>query len=112
MTLEGEVEYGRQRDAAVRVVRNLDGVMAVTNLIDVKSAQVAPQAVRKSIEDALERQYEREAKRIQLEVRDGKAVLSGRVHSWAEREAVVGAARGTAGVQQVEDHLRIEPYAP
>jgi len=37
--------------------------------------------------------------------------LSGIVHSWAERRAVIGAAKGTFGVRNVEDHLRIEPYA-
>lgn len=111
VTLEGEVEYGSQRDAAVRVVRNLDGVIAVTNAIKIQPPAVAPQSVRKSIEEALERQYEREAKQISLDVRDGRAILSGRVHSWAERDAVVGAARGTAGVHEVEDHLRIEPWS-
>jgi osmotically-inducible protein OsmY len=110
--LDGEVDYGSQRDAALRVVRNLEGVIYVTDGIRIKPAHVPPETVRKSIEDALERQYEREAKQITLEMRDGKAVLSGNVHSWAEREAVIGAARGTAGVQQVEDHLRINPYAP
>jgi len=37
--------------------------------------------VRKSIEDALERQAEHEAKCIGLEVRDGRVSLSGIVHS-------------------------------
>jgi osmotically-inducible protein OsmY len=32
----------------------------------------------------------------------------GVVHSWQEREAVLGAVRGTRGVRAVDDHLRIE----
>jgi osmotically-inducible protein OsmY len=72
---------------------------------------VIPYDVRKSIEDALERQAEHEAKRIGLEVRDGRVSLSGSVHSWAEKRAVIGAAKGTPGVRSVDDHLRVEPYA-
>ena len=33
--------------------------------------------------------------------------LSGRVHSMADREAVVGAARFARGVRMVEDGLRV-----
>jgi hypothetical protein len=35
-------------------------------------------------------------------------VLSGRVGSWTERQAVIGAAKGTPGVARIEDQLRIE----
>jgi osmotically-inducible protein OsmY len=72
---------------------------------------VLPFDVRTAIEGALERQAQREASRIGLEVKDGRVSLSGVVHSWAEKEAVIGAATGTPGVRGVEDHLRIEPYA-
>ena len=40
---------------------------------------------------------------------DGKAILSGRVHSWAERKSVVAAARFTPGVHGVEDRLVVQP---
>lgn len=42
---------------------------------------------------------------------DTRVKLSGTVHSWAERDAVVGAARGTRGVRSVENQLSIRPYA-
>jgi osmotically-inducible protein OsmY len=35
----------------------------------------------------------------------------GVVHSWSERKAIVGAPRGTPGVREVADHLRVEPFA-
>jgi osmotically-inducible protein OsmY len=65
--------------------------------------------VRKAIEQVLERRAEREARRIQVEVRDGRAILTGSVHSWAERKSVLAAVRFTPGVRDVEDHLRTEP---
>jgi osmotically-inducible protein OsmY len=111
VTLKGDVESWTQRDDAERAVRNLSGVRGVTNRLEVKPPKVAASEVRNSIEDALERQAEREAKRITLDVQDGRVTLSGPVHSWAEREAVVGAAKGTPGVRNVQDQLRIEPYA-
>ncbi len=109
VTLEGAVESWSQRADAERAVRNLTGVKAVINKITVAPLKPATHDVRKAIEQALERRAEREAKRIQVDVRDGVATLSGSVHSWAERKSVVAAARFTPGVRNVEDHLRVEP---
>jgi osmotically-inducible protein OsmY len=111
VTLEGDVDFWNQRDDAEKAVRNLSGVHGVSNKIEIKLLKVIPTDVRESIEKALERRAEREARRIDLDVRDGRVALSGVVHSWAEREAVIGAAKGTLGVRAIEDHLRIEPYA-
>lgn len=111
VTLEGEVEYWSEREDAEKAVRNFAGVRGVSNKIEVKPPPMLPHDVRHSIEEALERQAEREAQRIDIDVRDGRVILEGVVHSWAEREAVIGAARGTAGVRAVEDQLRIEPYS-
>jgi osmotically-inducible protein OsmY len=44
-------------------------------------------------------------------VRDGEVDLRGPVESWAEREAILGAARYTPGVKKVEDHLRFASNA-
>jgi osmotically-inducible protein OsmY len=112
VTLEGEVDYWSQREDAERAIRNLAGVRGIlSDKIEIKPPTVIPHDVRKSIEDALERQAEHEAKRIGLEVRDGRVTLSGSVHSWAEKRAVIGAAKGTPGVRTVDDHLRVDPYA-
>lgn len=112
VTLEGDVDYGSHREDAERAVRNLDGVRGITNKIEIKPPfKAVTSDVRKSLEQALERYAEREAARIALDVQDGRVGLSGVVHSWAERQAVLSAARGTAGVRNVDDHLRIESYA-
>jgi osmotically-inducible protein OsmY len=109
VTLDGNVETWTQHEDAERAVRNLAGVRAVMNLIEIKGPKVDAVKVRKSIEDALERQAERESKRVWFEVHDGDVKVSGTVRSWAERDAVIGAAKGTPGVRRVEDTLRIEP---
>ena len=111
VTLEGDVDYWSQSDDAEKAVRNLAGVIAVSNLIEIRPPKGVSVEVQKAIEEALDRQAEREAKRIDLEVLDGRVSVTGVVHSWAERDAVIGAARGTPGVRKVEDHLRIAPYS-
>jgi osmotically-inducible protein OsmY len=107
VTLEGGVDYWSQREDAETAIRNLVGVRGLKNQLQIKPAPVA-QDIRKSIQDALERHAEHEAKRIQVLVSDGKVTLSGPVHSWTEKEAVLGAARGTLGVREIEDHVRVE----
>jgi osmotically-inducible protein OsmY len=109
VTLEGPIESWSQRDAAERAVRNLSGVKMVVNKIIVKPAQPMTGDVRKAIEEALERRAEREARNIGVDVRDGTVTLTGPVHSWAERQSVLAAARFTPGVRAVEDRLRTEP---
>jgi osmotically-inducible protein OsmY len=109
VTLDGTVERWGQRADAERAVRNLTGVKGVVNKITVTPAKPVTEDVRRAIEQALERRAEREAKRIRVDVRDGIVTLTGAVHSWAERKSAVAAARFTAGVRDVEDHLRTEP---
>jgi osmotically-inducible protein OsmY len=109
VVLKGDVDSWLQREDADKAVRNLAGVRLVRNQIVVKPPKVAPADVRKAIESALDRQAEREAESIRLEVQDGQVKLFGTVTSWAERQTVMGAAKGTPGVRNVEDHLRIEP---
>lgn len=111
VTLEGDVDYLNQREDCEKTVRNLKGVRGITNRIQVAPSKVDQAAVKSAIEQALERHAEREARHIDVMVEDGRAVLGGIVGSRAERDAVLGAARGTAGVRAVDDHLRIEPYA-
>jgi osmotically-inducible protein OsmY len=109
VTLAGQVERWSQREDAERAIRNLTGVKVVVNNITVTPAEPAIGDVRKAIEQALERRAEREARQIGVDVRDGTVTLTGPVHSWAERKSVLAAARFTAGVRAVEDHLRTEP---
>jgi osmotically-inducible protein OsmY len=110
VTLEGSVDSLVDRDDAERAVLRLQGVRGVINNITVKPREAEPRQVRKAIEETLERRAEREASRIDVSVADGKVVLQGRVHSWPEKEAVLGSVRHAPGVQVVSDKLRIEPY--
>ncbi len=109
VVLEGDVDYWSQRDDAERCIVNLSGVVGVSNLIGVGplSSEPSPEAIHKAIEQALDRRAEHTAKKVHVTTQNGTVVLSGEVRSWAELDAVKGAARGTPGVVDVQSRLRI-----
>ncbi|MBK5206375.1 MAG: BON domain-containing protein [Polaromonas sp.] len=107
ITLSGEVEWDYQRKAAERSVRDLLGVVGVTSLIEVKP-RVSSSDIEKSIHDALMRQAEREAKRLQILVDGSRVTLRGKVHSWPELRAIEGAAWAAPGVSSIVNDLTVE----
>ena len=109
VTLEGQVRTWHEYDAVERAVRHLTGVLGVRNMLQVATPEIPDDVVRDEIEQALERRADRRAKHIGVEVLSGNIVkLTGTVHSRAEHEAIVGAARYTPGVNGVEDSLTWE----
>lgn len=107
--LEGEVSYCALREDVERVVRNIWGVRRVLNQILVKPPVAEAHRVQTAIEAALDRRLECGARTINLDVHDGKVILSGIVHSSAERKAILAVVKGTRGVRSVDDRLALEP---
>ncbi len=107
LTLQGEVEWGYQRSAAEGAVRDLMGVTGVSNLVKV-TPKLSPADVEKKIHDALSRQADREARRLSVSVDGSQVTLRCVVHSWAERDAVQGAAWATPGVSVVVNDLLVD----
>jgi osmotically-inducible protein OsmY len=108
ITLNGNVPWQYQKDAARRSVRDLFGVKGVINSV-VLEPQVKATDVRDKIEAAFRRSAEVDARRINVNATDGKIVLSGDVRSYAERQEAERAAWAAPGVKQVEDRLVIVP---
>lgn len=109
VTLEGRVDTWAQRTDAERAVQRLTGVTGVVNRISVAVPPIDPAKIQREIEEALERQAEREAKRISVSVRDGVVTLTGTVRSWSERNAIERAAYFTPGVRRVDDQTIVDP---
>jgi len=108
LVLNGTLDWQYQKDAAARAVRDLTGVQGVTNSIIVQP-RVKTIDVRDKIEAAFKRSAEIDARRVVVTATDGKVILSGNVHSWAERQEAERAAWAAPGVMQVDDRLMIVP---
>jgi osmotically-inducible protein OsmY len=106
LTLEGQVDWFYQKQAAERAVRYLRGVRGVFNLITL-SARTTPRDVKKRIKDALHRGVEFDAEHITVEVEGSKAVLQGTVRSYAEMKDAARAARNAPGITEVDNRLAI-----
>ncbi|MEK0427000.1 MAG: Osmotically-inducible protein [Planctomycetota bacterium] len=108
VSLEGEVDWQYQRDAALNAVRDLIGVVSVTSRISIK-ARTLPKDVKNKIIAAFHRNADIDARRIEVQTQEGKVVLHGNVRSWSEREQAQSAAWAAPGVTAVENDIVVVP---
>lgn len=104
LTLDGALDWAYQKDAAMDAVRDLIGVHGVTNLITIKP-KVKTQEIRTKISEAFRRNAELDANRIKIEASDSKVTLSGKVHSWLERDEAARTAWAAPGVSTVQNDI-------
>lgn len=108
ITLEGEVGWQFEKEAAENAVRYLTGVKGVINAITVKP-RVTPSDIKSKFEQALKRSAELDAQGITMEVEGGKVTLRGKVRSWAERDEAAREAWSAPGVWSVDNQIEVEP---
>jgi len=108
VTLEGDVDWYYQKEAAERSVRYLTGVRGVSNLMTLRARPV-PADIKQKIKDALQRGAEFDAEHITVEMEGSKVTLRGTVRSFAEMQDAERAARNAPGVTEVENRLTVDP---
>jgi osmotically-inducible protein OsmY len=107
ITLTGTVAYGTERAAAEAAVAGLTGVRNVFDEIEISYA-IDPVDVDLHVQQALERSaLVPDGSDVTAQTKDYIITLTGHVRTWAEHDAVVGAAWMAQGVIDVRDELQI-----
>jgi osmotically-inducible protein OsmY len=108
VTLTGTVGYGQERAAAERAVSGLIGLRNVRNDIEISYDAESPVDVDLHVQEALERSaLVPDGSDVSAVTKDGIITLTGHVRTWAEHDAVLGAAWMARGVIDVRDELQI-----
>jgi len=107
VTLEGELEWNYQKEAAKKAVATLDGVMGVTSNITIKS-ETKDMVEKRAIESALERNWSIDEHDIKVKVSGNKVTLNGIVDSFYQKDEAERIAWNAPGVWSVDNELVIE----
>lgn len=130
VTLRGEVEEPADRDEAIRIARETEGVTRVENQLRVradtadrdaaerKDATVAQRDARTNespdvwITAKVQAKYfmdsDVKGRNINVDTRDGIVTLTGEIESEGERRQALAIARNTDGVKSVTDQLQLQ----
>ena len=107
LTLTGTVGYGIERAAAEQAVSGLIGLRNVRDDIEI-SYNADPVDIDLHVQEALRRSaLVSDDSDVKAALDRGVITLTGHVHTWAEHDAVVGAAWMARGVIDVHDELQI-----
>ena len=107
ITLTGTVSYLAERAAAEAAVAGVTGVRNVQNNIEI-SYVIDPVDVDLHVQQALDRSaLVPDDSDVHSETMDGVITLTGHVRTWAEHDAVFGAALMARGVIGVRDNLQV-----
>lgn len=82
------------------------GINGITNAIKVEPT-VSSSDVRGKIQSAFQRHAAVDAKNVEIDVLDGTVTLSGKVHSWHEKDDAETAAWAAPGVKHVKNNLSV-----
>jgi len=107
ITLEGELEFNYQREAATDTVKNLLGVTGVSNNIEINFTTL--ESVEKAyIESALRRNWSICNNGIDVKVSGHKAILTGTVDSWYQKEEASHITFNAPGIWSVDNELVVD----
>ena len=106
VTLNGEVDWQFQKQAAARAVRTLIGVVGVSNQIEIKPT-VNADDVGQNITRALHRSWFYDPNTIKVSSQGGKIKLTGQVTTWNARDLAGKTAWSAPGATSVENDITV-----
>ena len=106
LTLSGEVEFYFQKEHAAKAVRNIIGIVSITNNIIVKPT-IQPSDVKEKIMKEFERNARIDAGNIEVEVNGSEVTLTEKVRNFGEAKEAENAAWAIPGITKVRNLLTI-----
>ena len=106
VTLSGDVDWRFQKQAAESDIRNLPGVMGVSNAIEIKP-KVGIRDVERQIKAAFRRNAKFDAENIVVTADGCSVTLSGLVGSYIQRTLAADTAWSEPGVTRVHDLMTV-----
>ncbi len=107
VTLDGEVSWNFERDAAKNSVSHLTGVKGITNNLKIK-VETHDTIEQQDIAKAIARNWSMADDDIQVKVSGSRVTLSGTVNSWYQKDEAERIAWNARGVQMVINDLVVE----
>ncbi|CAG5011330.1 hypothetical protein DYBT9275_04927 [Dyadobacter sp. CECT 9275] len=109
ITLEGDLQWNYQRDAAERLIREFPGVKGVSNNIKIKYEPTS-EIDKAAIESAFTRSSSITQEGIHIRVVKSKVILTGTVSSCYEKDEAARQAWKAPGVEIVYNELIVEQH--
>jgi osmotically-inducible protein OsmY len=109
VTLEGELPWNYQKEAAKNTINYLIGVKGVINNIVIKP-EVHHAIQQKDVEDAIKRSWSVDGESIKVSVYATTVTLTGTVKSFIQREEAERIAYNTPGISNVKNEIEVEDY--
>lgn len=109
VTLEGELGWNYQKDAATRAITYIDGIKGITNNITIKS-ESTDIIEQQDIEAAIAKSWSVDDKDIHVHVSGTTVKLTGSVGSFYQKEEAGRIAWNIPGIWHLENELAIDYY--
>ena len=106
VTLEGELNWNYQREAAKNAVKNLEGVKGFSGKIIIKSDKT-DKVEKEAIENALARNWSINDNDLQVNVNANEVTLVGMVDSYYQKDEAERIAWKAPGVSAVNNELSV-----
>jgi len=107
VSLEGELQWNYQKEAAKNSIKHIIGVKGVINNIEIKS-ETKDVLEKNGIEQAIMRNWAIKDLNIKVGVTGSKVIIKGIVHSLYQKEQATKIAWNAPGVLNVDNELVIE----
>lgn len=109
VTLDGDLRWNYQREAAKNTIKNVEGIKGITNNIKI-IANDTDTVEKEAIEKALSRNWSINSIAIKVSVEANEVTLSGMVDSYFQKDEAEKIAWNAAGVWSVNNELAVNYF--